>query len=167
MIFIALGANLPLANGQSPEMTLEAAKAALEARGVKIIKSSRTWLTAPVPVSDQPWYRNAVIEVETHLPALDLLSALHEIEMEFGRIRSVQNAARILDLDLLAYHDQAIVTAHVAIPHPRMHERGFVLHPLYEISPQWIHPILKKSVVEMMADMGIMPVDKPVDSAAA
>lgn len=167
MILIALGANLPGLDGAPPEATLEAAKAEIAARAGRVIQASRTWLTAPVPASDQPWYRNSVIEIETDLSAMDLLSALHEIEMRFGRIRSSPNAPRILDLDLIAYHDQVIDSPRAVIPHPRMHGRGFVLHPLCEIAPEWIHPVMKRSARALLTALEKASVDNPVDTRAA
>ena len=150
MILIALGANLPSTYG-TPEETLEAAKSALGRLGVRIVSSSKTILAAPVPVSDQPWYRNAVVAVETALGPLALLNVLHKVEAEFGRVRTVRNAPRLLDLDLIAYHDEVIEQDDVFIPHPRLHERGFVLLPLREIAADWVHPVLKRSVEDLIA----------------
>ena len=102
-ILIGLGANLPSPEHGPPVATLEAAVAALAARGLAIRARSRWWESAPVPISDQPWYVNGVVEVETALAPEALLALLHEVEAEFGRHRSVPNAPRVLDLDLLAY----------------------------------------------------------------
>lgn len=149
MILIALGANLPSRCG-APEQTLKKAVADIQARGIRVVKQSSIWKTAPVPVSDQPWYRNAVIRVETNLPAFELLGLLHSIEDDFGRMRTVKNAPRLLDLDLLAYNTDLINEEGVFIPHPRMHNRGFVLRPLEEVAPQWVHPVLKRSVADLI-----------------
>ncbi len=151
MIFIALGANLPSIYG-SPEETLHKSIEAIEARGIKILLRSSVWLSAPVPVSDQPWYRNAVIAVSTVLSPLSLMQELHSIESDFGRVRGMRNAARVLDLDLIAYGDD-IVDEGVNIPHPRAHERAFVLRPLYEISPNWVHPVLKLGVGDLILSL--------------
>lgn len=149
MILIALGANLPSSFGE-PEQTLKRAVADIQARGVRVIKQSSIWKTAPVPVSDQPWYRNAVIRVETNLQALELLQLLHSIEESFGRIRTVKNAPRVLDLDLIAYNSEIIDEDGVYIPHPRMHNRSFVLRPLQEVAPSWKHPVLKRSIDDLI-----------------
>lgn len=149
MILIALGANLPSSFGE-PEQTLKRAVADIQARGVRVIKQSSIWKTAPVPVSDQPWYRNAVIRVETNLHAMELLQLLHSIEESFGRIRTVKNAPRVLDLDLIAYNSEIIDEDGVYIPHPRMHNRSFVLRPLQEVAPSWKHPILKRSIDDLI-----------------
>lgn len=154
MILIALGANLPSQFG-SPEETLSAALDALEASGVSIISKSRIWITEPVPASDQPLYRNAVARVETRLSAIELLNLLHSIEADFGRQRLVRNEARVIDLDLIAHNNLVIHNDDISVPHPRMHERGFVLVPLNEIAPEWKHPILFKTpgdLIELLSD---------------
>jgi 2-amino-4-hydroxy-6-hydroxymethyldihydropteridine diphosphokinase len=109
-------------------------------QGIEIVHSSHLWTSAPVPLTDQPWYFNAVISVQTKLSPEDLLRALQQIEHEFGRTRMARNEARVLDLDLLAYNDSVIDSADLTLPHPRLHERAFVLFPLQEIAPQWTHP---------------------------
>lgn len=154
MILIALGANLPSKHG-TPFETLVAAKAELEARGVKVLQSSRTWLTEPVPSDpDQDWFHNEVIEVDTKLNPKELLNLLHDVEKRFGRIRHKKNEARLLDLDLIAYNDEVIEADEtIIVPHPRMHERLFVLKPLEEIAKNWNHPAKKQSVAEMLQDL--------------
>lgn len=152
MILIALGANLPSRFG-TPSETLHAAFKALEENGLHLVKTSRIWLTAPVPVSDQPWYHNAVAQIETDLDAFQLLSLLHKIENEFGRIRYERNEPRVLDLDLVAYNDEVIERPSLIVPHPRMHQRAFVLLPLQDISTEWIHPITNQNLEEMIAQI--------------
>lgn len=154
MILIALGANLPSRFG-TPSETIASALEALESHDLKIIKTSRIWLTAPVPVSDQPWFHNAVAAVETSLDAFELLSLLHKIETDFGRVRYERNEPRVLDLDLIAYGDDIIDRPSLIVPHPRMHERAFVLMPLQDIAAEWVHPISAKSLNEMIE--GIPP----------
>jgi len=154
MILIALGANLPSRYG-SPAQTLDAAKEALQERGIIILQSSRIWLTAPVPFDpDQDWYHNAVIDVETSLSPQALLKTMLQIEEDFGRIRTEKNAPRILDLDLIAYNDEVIEEDDTLIvPHPRMHERLFVLKPLEDISKNWTHPVTGHDVAKMIRDL--------------
>ena len=108
--------------------------------------ASQAWLTAPVPASDQNWYRNAVIAVETDLPPKVLLALLLDIEQDFGRVRGAKNEARVLDLDLIGYNGQVLDEGDLTLPHPRLHERSFVLYPLREIAPGWMHPVLNLSV---------------------
>ncbi len=161
MILIALGANLPSRFGE-PEQTLKRAVSAIQARGIRVVKQSSIWKTAPVPVSDQPWYRNAVIRVEANLSALALLEVLHEIEADFGRVRSEKNAPRLLDLDLIAYNTDIIKEEGVFVPHSRMHNRAFVLKPLQEVAPQWVHPVLKRSVADLIKGL---PVDDEIEKS--
>lgn len=152
MILIALGANLPSRFGK-PEETLEAAKATLENLGVRILSSSRIWITAPVPASDQPWYKNAVVSVQTILAPEALMALLRAVEDDFGRIRGEKNASRLLDLDIVAYNDFGIEADGVIVPHPRMHERAFVLYPLREVAPDWVHPVLLSSVERLILNL--------------
>lgn len=151
LIFIGLGANLPSAEFGAPRKTLEAAITAMEARTIAVAARSSFYETAPVPESDQPWFVNSVVRVETELKPPELLDVLLEIEVRFGRRRSARNAPRVLDLDLLAYG--TILTgpdAYPVLPHPRMHERAFVLLPLAEIAPDWRHPGNLMSVAELI-----------------
>lgn len=150
MILIGIGANLPSAAGP-PVQTCEAALAALEARGVPVLNRSSWYETAPVPVSDQPWYINGVAEVSWPGTAADLLAVLHAVEARFGRVRGAVNAPRSLDLDLLAFHDRVNPADPPLLPHPRLHERAFVLLPLQDIAPGWVHPKLGLGVAALIA----------------
>ncbi len=149
MILIGLGANLPSVTGP-PRRTLEIALTRLEARGVHVVACSRWYETAPVPISDQPWYVNAVARVETPLDPAALLACLHDIERGFGRIRTVVNAPRAIDLDLLAYHDR-VETGPPQLPHPRLNDRAFVLFPLRDVGPDWIDPKTGASLDTLIA----------------
>lgn len=162
MILIALGANLPHPIHGPPRATLEAALTALSARGVAVSRVSRFYRSAAVPASDQPWFVNAVAAVETALAPAALLAALHAVEKSFGRVRGERNAPRLLDLDLLAYDDRVDPggDGQPALPHQRLHERGFVLVPLRDVAPGWRHPVLGRTVDELIAalpDPGIDP----------
>lgn len=165
MILIALGANLPSRYG-SPYETLQAAKQAMREKGITILSSSNTWLTAPVPVSDQPWYHNEVVQVQTVLSPYQLLETLQDIENDFGRVRTVRNAPRILDLDLVAYDDEILDRPELIVPHPRMHKRAFVLLPLREIAENWEHPVLRVTLRDLIAnlskDQQAVPMPVPV-----
>jgi len=161
VILIALGANLPSRAGP-PAATLAAALAELEREGVRIEKVSRLYRTAPVPASDQPDYVNAVAIVTTTLDPKALLLLLHRIEARFGRARGAPNAARTLDLDLLDY-DGSVADGRdgPVLPHPRLHERAFVLVPLAEIAPDWRHPVLGSTALALAqnlpAEHGVAP----------
>ncbi len=152
LIFIALGSNLPSVHG-APLQTLMAAIARIDAHeDISVLQRSCVYKSAPVPISDQPWYHNAVIAVESELQPFTLLAVLQEIEVEFGRVRDVENrnAARTLDLDIIAYDDLELDQAGLQIPHPRMGERAFVLLPLSDVSAEWKHPISGASIGEMI-----------------
>ena len=139
-VFIGLGANLTPDGFETPQAGCEAAVVMLGDLGVNVIRMSRWYESAPVPLSDQPWYLNAVAEAVTSFDAAATLDVLHQVETHFGRVRSLRNAARVLDLDLLDFggqiHDQMVLK----VPHPRMHERAFVLFPLRDLFADWTHP---------------------------
>jgi 2-amino-4-hydroxy-6-hydroxymethyldihydropteridine diphosphokinase len=160
-ILIALGANLPTERHGPPRAALDSALAELERWGVRILRRSRWYESAPVPLSDQPWFVNGVAEVATALGPEALLQLLHEVEAAFGRVRREVNAPRTLDLDLIAYGDlvrQAGGPPPV-LPHPRMESRAFVLLPLAEIRPGWRHPVLGRTAAELATDL---PKDQPI-----
>ncbi|MEX2455302.1 MAG: 2-amino-4-hydroxy-6-hydroxymethyldihydropteridine diphosphokinase [Rhodospirillaceae bacterium] len=142
MILVAVGSNLPAEGHASPLETCEAALNALEMHDIRIAKRSRWYRSAPVAASDQPDFVNGVVLVKSGLGPAPLLSLLHEIEDRFGRRRSVPNAARTLDLDLID-HDGVTGdgSAGPVLPHPRMAGRAFVLLPLAEVAPGWRHPV--------------------------
>ena len=103
--------------------------------GTGVVKRSSLYRSGPVGYADQPDFVNAVAEIQTSLPASRLLAELKEIEARHGRRRSFKNAPRTLDLDILLYGEVTLSLAHLTLPHPRMHERAFVLKPLYEVAP--------------------------------
>ncbi|MBV8739578.1 MAG: 2-amino-4-hydroxy-6-hydroxymethyldihydropteridine diphosphokinase [Alphaproteobacteria bacterium] len=151
LILIGLGANLDSPVWGSPRQTLTAALAALEAEGMATLARSGWYRSAPVPPSEQPWFINAVVLVATPLDARDLLALMQKTETAFGRVRAERNAARVLDLDLLDYCGERIQTPELILPHPRMHQRRFVLEPLAEVAPQWRHPILGLTAEQLLA----------------
>lgn len=163
MILIGLGANLPSRYG-SAIATLGAALAALEAAGIVVTGLSRWYGSAPVPASAQPWFVNGVAAVATTLGPGDLLRALHAVEAELGRVRTVPNAARSVDLDLLDY-DGRVLGGWPVLPHPRLHERGFVLRPLIDVAPHWRHPISGATAATLLAAIPSEQIVRPIDSA--
>jgi 2-amino-4-hydroxy-6-hydroxymethyldihydropteridine diphosphokinase len=153
MILVAIGSNVPSQAG-SPLATCQAAVRLIAQRGFAVRAISSWYESAPVPVSDQPWFVNGVLLVDTKLMPEEALNALHGIEAEFGRERSVLNAPRSLDLDLLAYYDVVLAAGPLILPHPRLHERAFVLLPLRDVAPRWRHPVFGQSVADMLAAIG-------------
>ena len=134
--FIALGANLG-----DPVLTVQAAIHALrELPQTEFVAASSLYRTAPVGLRHQPDFINAVVELIAVTPAPTFLESLFEIEARFGRRRSVKNAPRTLDLDLLLYGDEVRNDPQLTLPHPRLHERAFVLAPLAEIAPRLTIP---------------------------
>ena len=165
MILIALGANLPSRFG-TPEETFQAAYEELGRRGARVVARSCVWISAPVPVSDQPWYRNAVVAVETSLSISDLLAELKAIEADFGRELRERDAARLLDLDIIAYADEVYEAEHLTVPHARAHERSFVLYPLQEVCPAWVHPVLGRNVDALIAALPAAQNIKKIEGCA-
>jgi 2-amino-4-hydroxy-6-hydroxymethyldihydropteridine diphosphokinase len=159
VILIGIGSNLAAPRFGSPQDTAKAAVAQFPAIGVAVLRCSCWYLSQPVPPSNQPWYVNAVGVVGTRLSAAALLAALLALEARFGRRRGRRNAARTLDLDLLDYDGRQSATKRLVLPHPRLHERRFVLAPLAEIAPHWRHPRLAMTAGELL---GRLPPGQPI-----
>lgn len=129
--YIALGANI----GDPIETLSQAVRAIAALPGTQLVKRSSWYRTAPVGYAAQPDFINAVVGVDTDLDPKQLLSALQAIEVELGRERSFADAPRTVDLDIVLFGTLTCTSAVLTVPHPRMHERAFVLAPLLEIDP--------------------------------
>lgn len=154
-IYVALGANQPAQyKGErvAPAATFLLAIGRLQQSGVDVVSISNLWQSPAWPDPDtQPPYVNAVIEVETKLKPLDLLTLLKDTETAFGRVDAERNAPRPLDLDILDFNGQVLQDLLLTLPHPRMLTRPFVLMPLAEVAPHWQDPIKKRAIGDWIA----------------
>ena len=154
-VYVGLGANLG-----DPERTLAAAAEEISRiPDVALQGRSSLYATAPVGPS-QPEFRNAVISLLTYLAPPALLAALLDIERAHGRVRAERWGPRVLDLDILLWGDRVVDEPGLHVPHPELHRRRFALEPLAELDPGARHPVLQKTVAELLADVRDQPVHR-------
>ncbi len=153
-MIVALGSNL---SGHYPthQALLEAALSRFGETGLRVARRSRWWRSAAWPETAHPDYLNGVALVETMLNPADTLAALLMIERAFGRERGAANAPRTLDLDLIAHGRTILDTPPLTLPHPRAHLRRFVMGPLAEIAPGWVHPVLGRTAADLVGSASI------------
>ena len=147
--YLSLGSNL----GERQE-NLEKALTLLEKAGIRIVHRSSIYETEPQDVANQPWFLNMVVECESRFFPVQLLTTVLNIEREMGRKRNagtVLRGPRLIDIDVLLYGNAVIETARLAVPHPRMLERRFVLEPLLEIAPGLRHPATKQPLSKYLS----------------
>ena len=150
-VIIALGGNLAGDYG-SCEALLEAALVGFAAAGLPVVRRSSWWTSTAWPDPSAPAYRNGVVFVETQMGPEEAMTALLEIELRFGRVRSAKNASRTLDLDLIAFGRRVMDSSDLVLPHPRAHERAFVMGPLAALAPEWVHPVLGLTAQQLAAN---------------
>lgn len=133
----------------------------------KVRKVSSFYETEPVEFTEQPWFVNCVVELETRRSAAELMRELLAIEREMGRAREAEVAKgpRSIDLDLLLFGDEVIDTEELTVPHPAMHLRRFVLEPLAEVAPEVVHPVLRKSARELLLELAATDEVRKMESA--
>lgn len=146
-VFIGIGSNLG-----DKEGNIRKAVDFLKEK-CNVIKVSSLYKAEPIDYKDQDMFLNCVIHIKTDFSAKDLLVFLHSIENRLGRERNIVNGPRTIDLDILFYDALVLNDTNLIIPHPRLHERKFVLVPLVEITPDFMHPIFRKSVTELLSEL--------------
>jgi 2-amino-4-hydroxy-6-hydroxymethyldihydropteridine diphosphokinase len=172
MYLIAAGANLPSRAGP-PEATIEAAFQALPAWGITLERCSPYYCTPAFPAGSGPDFINAAAVLKTALTPTSVMAALHAIERSMGRVRERRWEPRVCDLDLIACDDLVLPDEATArewialdpkhqteaapprliLPHPRLQDRGFVLKPLTDIAPDWVHPVLGRSIAALLEEL--------------
>ncbi|MCL5022306.1 MAG: 2-amino-4-hydroxy-6-hydroxymethyldihydropteridine diphosphokinase [Nitrospirae bacterium] len=149
VVHIGIGSNL----GDREKNCLAALRLLFE-NGIVIAKHSSLYETEPWGEKNQPNFMNMVVEAGTELQPLRLLETLKEIEQKIGRKETYRWGPRVIDLDILFYDDLVLDTPGLRIPHPLLQEREFVLRPLAEIAPDKVHPVLNKTVRELLSEIG-------------
>ena len=144
-IVLSLGSNIG-----NRHANLDEARTSLENKGISIIKASALYESEPVGFTDQDEFLNQVLLVDTQQNPLEVLESCLSVERHMGRIRTVKNGPRNIDIDLLFYHDEILSEDTLLLPHPRIEERRFLLEPLAELIPDQIHPVLGETMQEML-----------------
>lgn len=154
IVYIALGTNLG-----DRQANLRAAIQSMPPH-VRVLAESRVYATPPWGYTDQPPFLNMAVKAGTGLPPMALLRYLKQIEVRLGRVPSIRWGPRLIDLDILFYDDLVLDTPPLVIPHPRLHERGFVLAPLADLAPDLEHPLLRRRIRELLVGVdlaGVIP----------
>jgi 2-amino-4-hydroxy-6-hydroxymethyldihydropteridine diphosphokinase len=144
-VYLALGSNIG-----DRESNLRAAIENMSSTGIEVLRESPIYETEPVGYAAQRWFLNMVVEAETALFPMQLLTRIGKIERALGRVRTIANGPRTIDIDILLYGTAVVRTPRLEIPHPRMHERRFVLAPLADLAPDLRHPVSRKPVRQML-----------------
>jgi|YNPNPStandDraft_1061719.scaffolds.fasta_scaffold02136_6 2-amino-4-hydroxy-6-hydroxymethyldihydropteridine diphosphokinase len=148
-VFVGIGSNV----GSPAAQVRDAVGRLARLPGTAVVRVSSLYRTEPVGREEQDWFVNAVAQLESSLPPRQLMGELLAVEEEMGRMRTTPGGPRVIDLDILLFGDLVMDEAGLRIPHPRLHERRFVLVPLCEVAPHALHPVLKKETRELLAEL--------------
>jgi 2-amino-4-hydroxy-6-hydroxymethyldihydropteridine diphosphokinase len=146
IVFLGLGSNI----GDKEEHIKKAVSFISDLYEVR--RTSPLYLTEPVGNTEQEWFLNCVVEVQTDVDPKKLLSSFKSIERKLGRTKNEKNGPRIIDIDILFYGDQVVNTKNLVIPHPLLQQRLFVLQPMMDLNPDFFHPVFKKTIQELYAE---------------
>jgi 2-amino-4-hydroxy-6-hydroxymethyldihydropteridine diphosphokinase len=147
IVYLSLGSNLG-----NREANLKQAIRMLECPRFRVLRVSSIFETEPMDIKDQPWFLNLALEAESELFPMQLLSRIGRIEKQMGRTRTIPKGPRTLDIDILLFGPFIVDTPHLAIPHPRMTDRRFVMEPLAELAPELRHPVLRRTMQELIPE---------------
>jgi 2-amino-4-hydroxy-6-hydroxymethyldihydropteridine diphosphokinase len=148
--YISTGSNM----GEKHDNCLKALAALGRTDTVTVESISRFYLTEPMEYEDQPWFVNAAAKVRTSLGPADLLALLKSFEIKYGRKENgIRFGPRPLDFDIIFFNDLIIETEKLIVPHPRMHNREFVLRPINDLAPELIHPVFNKSISQLLDEL--------------
>ena len=149
IVYIAFGSNIG-----DRGAAIEEALNLIEQNEMKIVKRSKIYETEPYGYVDQPSFLNGAVEVETNLSCRDVLERLLSIENQIGRVREFKWGPRIIDLDIIFYNNEIYDEEDLKVPHPDMQSRDFVLKPLNDLCPDYVHPILGNTIRELLGELG-------------
>lgn len=149
LAYIGIGSNL----GDKRRNCEQAVERIGRIRGCRLLHCSPWFLTRPVGVEGQDWYVNGALSLETEISARDLLARLLEVESAMGRVRAGKWGPRVIDLDLLLYGEEIISDEDLQVPHPFMHTRRFVLVPMVHLAPQLVHPVLRRTMADLLSSL--------------
>jgi 2-amino-4-hydroxy-6-hydroxymethyldihydropteridine diphosphokinase len=163
--YISTGSNM----GEKLENCRDALAALNRTDTVDVESISRFYLTEPMEYFDQPWFVNAAAKINTSLDPVGLLAVLKSFEVKYGRVDSgVRFGPRSLDFDIIFFNDMIIETEHLIVPHPRMHNREFVLRPISDLVPEMVHPVFNKSIRQLLDELSTqnqqcMPIEEVIN----
>ena len=152
-IIISIGGNIKADDGTHPIKVGMRAISYFKDYSIKVTEQSSWYESEAIPKSEQPNFFNCIVFANTILNELDVLKSLHEIEHKLGRRRRVLNEARVIDLDLIDYSNKILRNKEIIVPHPRAHQRRFVMEPLAELDKNWVHPVLKLNIKEILQNL--------------